>query len=354
MCHLGFVRSAFRHMVYYMHCSGCNRDHSATLFSAEQRRIDRSRRVCIGLEGRVRLCQHKSILVKDIIKGAGVVSRFMCHHPSHEPEHHRELMLKRTPVLPTLEMGLGGRRRAVTSHTAHLDLSGHGNGLITAEAFRAHVRELRKGPAGYIVPEYAPGILPELRCFDPSRCGCLVYPSLEIYSGKCAKHEVTRTLFSRVSEGSNTITIKFEPCEHGGRCLKVTHARTVHFRTGISATRLGDRDIPERARGAVCDARWKLARGLDAGAGPVSYNWFSAIDPVSHGLALDRQLYALTWCDTLGCVNYHEYLRERAVRGQKVNVMCRDGCEVGRVSRGLAGRVGRDGVTVRNDGFLSW
>lgn len=150
--------------------------------------------------------------------------------------------------------------------------------------------------------------------------------------------------------GTNTISIKFESCGHRGRCLKVTHARTLHFRTGLSAWTLRGRDIPERARGAVCDARWKLARGLDAVAGPVSYNWFSAIDPASYALAKDQQLYALTWCYTRGCANYHGYLRERTVGGQRLNAMCKDGCEAGMVAQGSAGRgkgkevVGKNGV----------
>lgn len=294
MCHLGCLRAAFRHTSHYMHCSGCNRDHSITPFSAKQRDADRSKRVCIGLEGSVRLCQHKSIRVEDIIKDEDGIRKFTCHHPSHVPTHHRKLMLWRAPLRPTLEMDPSYGRRAVISHTAHLDMSGHGNEVITAEAFRTHIRELRNGPAGYIVPEYAPGILPELRCFDPSRCGCLIYPGLNPHVGPCERHMVTRTLFSRISVGENTITIKFEPCGHGGRCLKVTHVRVLHFRTGITETRLRARDIPERARGAVCDAKWKLRRGLDAVAGPVSYNWFSAIDPASHALALDRKMHGLT------------------------------------------------------------
>lgn len=329
LCHLGCLRTAFRHMSHYMHCSGCNRDHPMSLFSAKQRGVDRSARVCIGFEGSVRLCQHRSIRVGDIVEDEHGIRKFTCHHPSHLPMHHRKFLLRRAPLRPTLEMDQSYGRSAVISHTAHLDLSGHGNEPITAEAFRAHIRELRKGPAGDIVPEYAPGILPELRCFDPSRCGCLVYPGLKPHEGACEEHKVTRTLFSRISVGTNTISIKFESCRHGARCLKVTHARTLHFRTGLSASRLRGRDIPERARGAVCDARWKLARGLDAVAGPASYNWFSAIDPASYALAKDQQLYALTWCYTRGCANYHGYLRERMVRSQRLNAMCKGGCEAG-------------------------
>lgn len=153
LCHLGCLRTEFRHMSDYMHCSGCDRDHPMPLFSAKQRGTDRSRRVCIGFEGSVRLCQHRSIRVGDIIEDEHGIRKFTCHHPSHLPMHHRKYLLWRPPLYPTLEMDPSYGRRAVISHTAHLDLSAHGNEPITAEAFRAHIRELRKGPAGSIVPE---------------------------------------------------------------------------------------------------------------------------------------------------------------------------------------------------------
>lgn len=45
----------------FMHCSGCQMDHPRYLFSAEQRRTPSRIRICIGHEGYVRLCDHKTV-----------------------------------------------------------------------------------------------------------------------------------------------------------------------------------------------------------------------------------------------------------------------------------------------------
>lgn len=332
----------------YMHCGGCGLDHSATLFSAAQRRADRAVRVCIGLEGHIRLCEHATVTAhRHPVLSPG----FTCTHPSHVPEHHANLNLKGMSVFPTLEVGVGDPGTMMLSHTAHLDLSGHGDEVITAEAFRAHILELRKGPAGYIVPEYGPGILAELRAFDPTRCGCLLYPGLPRRQDACAEHTVTRTLFSRVSQGTNTVTMSFASCEHGDRCVTMTHTRTIHFRTGMRRRELGA-TLPERVRGEQCSARWQLRRALDASAGAVSYNWYSALEPSSYGLESDHDARGLTWCADRRCANYHGYLRERAIRGQRINAECRDGCrEVTRVYR-LAGRRSEFGVGVKRNGMF--
>ncbi|KAL2111783.1 hypothetical protein VUR80DRAFT_9345 [Thermomyces stellatus] len=324
-CEAGFVHTTFLQM-QYMHCAGCKLDHTSTLFSAAQRLEDRSKRVCIGHEGHVRLCEHKTVKVGELCRWTRLVPRLTCYHQSHVPAHHVGRRPKGMRVFPTLDVGMDGPGQATLSHTAHLDLSGHGQEVITAEVFRAHIRELRKGAAGYIAPEPAPGILPELRAFDPTRCGCLLYPGMQPHGGACEEHRVSRTVFSRDSEGSNTIDISFETCEYGARCLKVTHKRTIHYRTSMRLRELPT-EPPERVRGGPCDAQWKLARARDASAGPISYNWYAALEPASYGLALDRESYGLTWCNEPRCLNYHGYLRGREIRGQRVNVRCADGCE---------------------------
>ena len=43
----------------YLHCSGCQRDHPACLFTPIQRRAEKEIRLCVGHTGHVRLCQHQ-------------------------------------------------------------------------------------------------------------------------------------------------------------------------------------------------------------------------------------------------------------------------------------------------------
>lgn len=348
-CQVGYVHGAFLE-AQYMHCSRCKFDHSATLFSAAQRNEDRAKRICIGHEGHVRVCEHKTVNVGEVTRWMG--RKFVCDHQSHIPEHHAERNPKAMSAFPKLSLVLQGSGQAILSHTSHLDLSGHDEEAVTAEAFRAHIRELRKGPAGYIVPEYAPGILPELRAFDPSRCGCLLYPGLQPHRGDCEKHVASRSLFSRVSEGQNSIEVSFASCEFGGRCLKVTHTRMIYFRTGM-ALRMLKVNKPEQVRGEPCDSMWKLARAVDACAGAVSYNWYGALDPASYNLTLDRESFRITWCDDPQCINYHGYLRERAIKGRRLNGRCADGCERARKLYKLPGRCTAIPVPVKSNGVFS-
>ncbi|CAK7232027.1 hypothetical protein SCUCBS95973_008123 [Sporothrix curviconia] len=107
----------------------------------------------------------------------------------------------------------GVNHKVITwSYTAHMDLADIGGsdsgGAITAQAFRDRLRTLRKtnSAACYIAPLEYPGRLHELRCVDPERCGCLLYPGFQRRDNRsrqaivCRKHEVFRTLNSRVSD----------------------------------------------------------------------------------------------------------------------------------------------------------
>jgi hypothetical protein len=50
----------------YLHCSGCDLDHPACLFTPEQRINTQHDRVCIGHQGYIRLCQHKTVSWRQI------------------------------------------------------------------------------------------------------------------------------------------------------------------------------------------------------------------------------------------------------------------------------------------------
>ncbi|KJR82125.1 uncharacterized protein SPSK_03306 [Sporothrix schenckii 1099-18] len=192
-------------------------------------------RVCQAHEGHVRLCQHKTVdwdtVIKSLPNGrldnnfrddcwANQLSsaevdntafsvdahlRIVCDHPSHakhphhtgeaddrvqgqgEADHTQLPSYERfttkdhgeSPSFVVHDMMVDGvRHKVITwSYTAHLNLAdaddSRHNGAITAQAFRDRVHELHKGhsPARYIAPPDYPGILPELRCVDPERCG---------------------------------------------------------------------------------------------------------------------------------------------------------------------------------------
>ncbi|KAK1455093.1 hypothetical protein CMEL01_03853 [Colletotrichum melonis] len=50
----------YRAAVSPLHCSGCRRDHPSSLFSVKQRQEEPDTRICIGREGHIRLCEHRT------------------------------------------------------------------------------------------------------------------------------------------------------------------------------------------------------------------------------------------------------------------------------------------------------
>ncbi|KAK3386011.1 hypothetical protein B0H63DRAFT_450007 [Podospora didyma] len=86
----------------YLHCSGCQSDHPACLFSPQQRQtVDKHKRICIGHEGFLRLCRHKTVRWANIVdQGRGGCNTYTypwtmktlmaCDHPDHLIQHGRK------------------------------------------------------------------------------------------------------------------------------------------------------------------------------------------------------------------------------------------------------------------------
>src|SRR5512140_1183769 len=53
-------------MVEYLHCSGCDEDHAAGYFSRTQQYQPAATRLCIGRQGFIRLCEHKTVHWNDV------------------------------------------------------------------------------------------------------------------------------------------------------------------------------------------------------------------------------------------------------------------------------------------------
>ncbi|KAL3419567.1 hypothetical protein PVAG01_08065 [Phlyctema vagabunda] len=69
----------------YFHCGGCGSDHQAQAFSATQIQKPPAERICIGREGRFKLCKHVSLGWSDVVKAleSGNMMIAECSHRSH-------------------------------------------------------------------------------------------------------------------------------------------------------------------------------------------------------------------------------------------------------------------------------
>ncbi|KAK4463522.1 hypothetical protein QBC42DRAFT_148397, partial [Cladorrhinum samala] len=170
----------------YLHCSGCQRDHPACLFTPIQRRAEKEIRLCVGHTGHVRLCQHQVLTWGQVMfaqrhcpEGA-ILEK--CRHRAHaEPcEFLPHGGLRPAARLTPNETGPGV---ISLSWTAHVKLAASASGgeqrQVTASSLMNHFAKLRTMQARFICPELEPGRVVELRLFDPNNCDCVRHVELE-------------------------------------------------------------------------------------------------------------------------------------------------------------------------------
>lgn len=307
--------------------------------------------------------------------------RIVCDHPSHHPSHHQSsyssssssssssspkvlLMAPRShlPPPPPYErfmaddhaespsfivhdmMASGVKHKVITwSYTAHVDLTGLGdpdnNGAITAQAFRDRIVALRQGhgPARYIAPKDYPGILQELRCVDPDRCGCLLYPGFQRKERQTTcqdRHEVVRRLVSRVTD-IDCIRVRLASCDVGdcgnlskghARCVQVVYTRTIRLQ-GFYFNPAPNWP-PAMMRGTRANRYVILLRFRDAfRANAVPYGWYQALDARFFDLNDDAGRQRPIWCRGKQCQLNPSYLRQNYVLEEETNADCKFGCE---------------------------
>ncbi|CAK7210063.1 hypothetical protein SCUCBS95973_000665 [Sporothrix curviconia] len=186
----------------------------------------------------------------------------------------------------------GVNHKVITwSYTAHLDLAGAasgpgGNGAITAQAFRDRVHSLRIGrsPVHYIAPPDYPGILPELRCVDPERCHCLVYPGFQrratLAPAACREHEVVRPLSVRMTDIDH-LRVRLASCDRAPRCLRILYTRTIRLQ-GFFINPAPEW-LPALVTGNRMNSYSIFVMLRDAFRnGSVPLGWYQALDPQSY------------------------------------------------------------------------
>jgi len=343
-CQISLFESPRKPAIECLFCTTCLVDHPTVFFSAEERRKnDREVRTCIGHQGHVRLCDHLVITWKMVTDGQkrlvqggpenenGILVK-TCRHPSHVPIDHgvegyhdgiNESKARPTAIL----RWIGGCTVLCLTWTGHLHLPDMQNRL-SADTMETCLRGLRKGAGEYIVPQAAPGKLPEMRCFDPNNCSCLDFgdkypansrwalipgsgsgrttqccrndpsrqllpltpleasgntPLNEIQRGKTGAHG-TSTLLSFAFGAEAGWTVTFGSCPSISNCLEVSYKRTITC-------------------AATFHQKWRT----------VDYSWLEALAPSSFDQS-EQSTKSSLWCRNQACTNYYRYLERPIVR----------------------------------------
>ncbi|KAH9237830.1 hypothetical protein K456DRAFT_1721449 [Colletotrichum gloeosporioides 23] len=278
-------------------CSGCKQKHTASLFSAAERNKAALERICIGREGYIRLCEHKTFNWDDFVRASSEASKFprdggflrFCEHVSHQPG------------LPPVEYDAFVLGQWVYSmKTVHMSFP------RTPRAFRLNADKLRQRLAEdqardpwLWYPEKGPRRLDPMGCFDPNLCLCLHYEGRGIFEpllhpkapkapnwlGDCPRSPDGHENYKWAKNAKSYLQSEFRRCGKHKKCLILELTRS------FSTT--DDRGRPLT---------------------PSSPGWYLALDPASHNLTEDDEFKEVTWCEDQACRNYYK-LRENANLG---------------------------------------
>jgi hypothetical protein len=347
----------------YLHCSGCNIDHPVCLFSKSQRSARPKSRICIGREGHLRMCEHQTITWDKIIRIGkplaeldieipAIVNVCDCLDESHFPTHHTKdaSLLSRHPTFPLLK--ISGCKQSVVFVTivwyGHLCLPDIGfeedgyNKIATPSQMCQELRQFRKGAAEFILPEFTPGHLIEMNCFDPNRCSCLRYAGPEqLPKGwKLAPDKVSDFL-PYTTKKTTLIDMQHPACRsHPGHRLSALRAFEPDKQEGlqseqkriethfISIPTPGDSSLvileivscPAQSR--CVQIRYnRVITVISKASRPsrVTWQWCQAMDPDSYNLTNDKESFEILWCRQPECKNYYKYLKKAPFRVKDMN-----------------------------------
>ncbi|KAK4447357.1 hypothetical protein QBC34DRAFT_440111 [Podospora aff. communis PSN243] len=315
------------------YCEACGSLHPPAYLSRD--------RDCIGRLGNVRLCAHEGCTItwdKAIYhsrrlrklkrSGPARMRLLICTSDGHVPTHHQGYEVVHGDeggCYPSMTMIRNDEGPSLCMEwTGHLQLGPETTGeRVTPDDMARLIKRFRRGtPAEYIVPQPAPGRLPEMRCFDPNRCRCLLYAGREYVPGGWLLAENMNQ-----EGGSRDQECRFSspPGSHGlmtGMAVPGTHtARSVLGRCGASETRI---DIDpcsavSAAKGTPSCLAITYRRSIQLphhhqDLRLIREDWFNALDPLSCLGVMARQDCLACPEDDPDCANYHRYSERPILR----------------------------------------
>jgi len=339
----------------YLHCSGCQADHPACLFSPGERRKEQAKRVCIGHQGQVRLCQHvgvpwslaRSVGERQAQKTASSTTRkdpnvIQCARAGHVRtcEHRRPLQRLFKPTEPAFEAeharccpskptlscyfkeGSSDTRFLVLqlSWSSHVSLASKQDGRVQAKDLELGIKELYKLEGRFICPPLAPEPVVGLIIGDPSCCDCVEYPGKTATGWECppsewqpedkktCRNDHTLGILSYNSVLHNMAFVT-NPAYSSYQCNYHWHGGS-DAEGGFSHWAYLNR-VSESCVRVTYHSRIEVVADGNGSPQQMNRSWYQALDPESYGLTNDADGFGLYWCKTEGCRNYYRFGRSR-------------------------------------------
>ncbi|KAF4915170.1 hypothetical protein CGCF415_v001852 [Colletotrichum fructicola] len=288
----------------FLYCSGCDRLHPTSVFSIAERQKRSHSRVCIGREGHIRLCEHKTFTWDDFVRVSSntslpasrrkSVSTITCDHASHKErveEVKAEFQQTKGNAPWASQVALLKRRR-------HLRFPNR-KCPVTAVEFRRRIAELRELSPCSWYPEEGPRRLDPMLCFDANSRHCLQYEGIErcgipVHDRVATKSDAERRRqFSRYDMGTNA----------NGRLDSHKFYRWTTDETAYFQASFRNCGSHKHCWEFTLDRTFGASE--DSGQlSPSSPQWYLALEPASYNLKDDTEFKEITWCEDQACRNY--------------------------------------------------
>lgn len=302
-----------------LHCSGCDKNHPNALFSIGQRSKGDKERICIGREGYVRLCPHKTVSWLDI--EAWLASRtgenstvFTCEHESHGSKTPtKDTSILQPDRRPTLRISSRSDFRDVIAslqwQVNPLDMKAEEP--ATVAHIRAKLRMEELAATTTLCPhESFDDVTFLLRPFDPYHCACT-----QAKSGLTPNHDKTNTCESGLLSSKCTTCCRCLSAEWGGlgqgRLLATRRLpKEPHQPVGEVNHKVTCNSCPTSYTWSKSDNVVELSRRTMCGfRSPYEHSWISMLDPASYDTKEPGSLHTL-WCEDPKCATARQWKKQ--------------------------------------------
>lgn len=339
----------------YLHCSGCQADHAACLFSASERCKPQSERLCIGHEGYMRLCEHETVSWSVIAAEAAKKLRSqtkaqrevnsvltLCRKTYHKLpygstrlanlfrrqqkslNHLKQPGLSPYPVLYTRFEEHSSQKYTFTLQfewSSHISLAMKTDGRFEAEDFKRQTESRFQREGKFICPQSSLGMsLSQMFC-DPVRCDCLAYAGMGSFDwGRPLKSWVkAETCRSKPSLGlynrlfAETGEIYLDDFSSRTTCCSRFHRGSRYLEGYHNFATIVKCEEGKNCFILLCCL--SIAFTLHEQQGPegimMDPSWYACLDPDSYRIFEDNDGFGVYWCKSKGCRNYYRFAQFR-------------------------------------------
>ena len=328
----------------YLHCSGCGQDHPSPMFSPEQKEKPWRERICIGREGHIRLCEHEVITWADIEPH---IIRWDTNPDLDNPRIPLKDCKDSSHIYGCSSKSLGSCTRlnlmgsgtgliqlyfSWIPHTGRSAFTSFTAGRLLTSEIQTILRKYRRNAACFIVPKLAAGHFPEMECFSPSGCDCLIYetPSSALTSQRGQRTQSLSAPIRQVSSHPKNQNLDCSGWWGGHSTLffsgwvsSVSIWRCSGWSSSLGDIVRGPPCISTQYEKSLTFSPARSGSGDSSIAGP-SHEWYHALDPNSYtwggGCGLRET------CKDVACRNHYPLRADDHHRGAATSRACDTTC----------------------------